>query len=282
MERTGVVGGSDQDSKGPKDTGGHFYLATLIGTHSHGSFPCALSLHLRGQWHSKWRQIRPNQSPSFAQLELHLPVALPSNLRIPFILSPVDITCAWPTPTLTPSLGLFQDKTLSVSLVLPVYSSQEVLSLTWSLSFYLQPVRRLKGKPENAFDGKAADLLAMRTSSVFGAPDVIRPTVNKVASFQLPPARVIPRQSPSTLTPPPLWGSTALRGPVLTFATQSKAVESSGATSAPGNLRTCCSTSARFPLLPQVLTTPGFPTRGPLQSTMFPTSPTTKEPRGDI
>lgn len=113
MERTGVVGGSDQDSKGPKDTGGHFYLATLIGTHSHGSFPCALSLHLRGQWHSKWRQIRPNQSPSFAQLELHLPVALPSNLRIPFILSPVDITCAWPTPTLTPSLGLFQDKTVS-------------------------------------------------------------------------------------------------------------------------------------------------------------------------
>ncbi|XP_045713660.1 uncharacterized protein LOC123831059 [Phyllostomus hastatus] len=148
--------------------------------------------------------------------------------------------------------------------------------------FQLLPVHRLKRKPENAFDRKAADLLALRTSSVFGAPDIIRPTVNKVASFQLPPARVIPRQSPSTLTPPPVWGSTALRGPVLTLSAQSKTLENSGVTSAPGNLGTCCGSSARFSPVPQVLTTPGFPTRGPLQSTMFPISPTTKEPRGDM
>nr|KAF6387361.1 hypothetical protein mMyoMyo1_007870 [Myotis myotis] len=147
--------------------------------------------------------------------------------------------------------------------------------------FQLLPIQRLKGEPENAFDRKAADLLALWTSSVFGAPDRIRTTVNTVASFQLPPAPVIPRQSPPTLTPPAL-GSTALRGPVLTPATQSKILESNGETSVSGNLGSYFGMSARLSLIPQVLTTPGLPTTGALRSTSFPASPTTKEPRGDM
>lgn len=201
------------------------------------------------------------------------------SLRILLVLSSVGVTCAWsPNPHSFP--GSFRPK-LSIRMVPPVYSSQEVLSLTWSLSFYLQPIQRLKGKPENAFDRKAADLLALWTSSVFGAPDRIRTTVNTVASFQLPPAPVIPRQSSPTLTPPAL-GSTALRGPVLTPTTQSKILESNGETSVSGNLGNYFGMSARLSLIPQVLTTPGVPTTGALRSTSFPASPTTKEPRGDM
>lgn len=176
---------------------------------------------------------------------------------------------------------LFQAQTLSARMVPPAYSSREVLSLTRSLSFYLQPIQRLKEKRENAFDRKAADLLALWTSSVFGAPDRIRTTVNTEASFQLPPAPVIPRQSPPTLTAPVL-GSTALTGPVLTPATQSKGLESKGETSVSGNLGNYFGMSARLPLIPQGLTTPGLPTTGACHSTSFLTSPTTKEPRGDM
>ncbi|XP_045436307.1 uncharacterized protein LOC123652187 [Pipistrellus kuhlii] len=147
--------------------------------------------------------------------------------------------------------------------------------------FQLLPIQRLKEKRENAFDRKAADLLALWTSSVFGFPDRIRTTVNTEASFQLPPAPVIPRQSPPTLTVPVL-GSTALRGPVLTPATQSKGLESNGETSVSGNLGNYFGMSARLPLIPQVLTTPALPTTGAPHSTSFPTSPTTKEPRGDM
>lgn len=182
-----------------------------------------------------------------------------------------------------PPLLLLQlsGQTLSIGLELPVYPSQEVLSLTWSLSFYLQPIQRLKGKPENAFGRKPADLLALRTSSVFGAPDIIRLAVNAAACFQLPPVPVIPRQSSSTPMPPVL-GSTALRGSVLTLSTQPKIVERNEGTSVPGDLGTHFGMSARFSLIPQVLTTPGFPTKGALHSTSFLTSSTTKEPRGDM
>lgn len=182
-----------------------------------------------------------------------------------------------------PFSRLFRAQTLSIRMVPPVYSIQEVLSLTWSLSFYLQPIQRLKEKPKNAFDRKAANLLALWTSSVFGPPDRIRTTVNTVASFQLPPAPVIPRQSPPTLTSPVL-GSTALRGPELTPTTHSKILESHGETSVSvsGNQGNYFGMSARLPLTPQVLTTPGLPTMGAHHSTSFPTSPTTKEPRGDM
>lgn len=148
-------------------------------------------------------------------------------------------------------------------------------------SFYLQPIQRLKGKPENAFDRKAADLLALRTSSVVGAPDIMRLAVNAVACFQLPPVPVIPRQS-STTPMPPASGSTALRGSVLTLSTQSKIVERNEGTSVPGDRGTHFGMSARFSLIPQVLTTPGFPTKGELHSTSLLTRSTTKEPRGDV
>ncbi|XP_032961646.1 uncharacterized protein LOC117022083 [Rhinolophus ferrumequinum] len=147
--------------------------------------------------------------------------------------------------------------------------------------FQMLQIQRLKGKPENAFDRKAADLLAMRTSSVFGVPDIIRPTVNTAACFQLPPVPVIPRQSAPARTPP-ILGNTALSGPVLTLATQPKVSDRNGVTSVPGSLGTYFSVSARFSPIPQVLTTPGLPTKGALHSTSFPTSFTTKEPRGDI
>lgn len=178
-------------------------------------------------------------------------------------------------------LQLFQVKLCQLALELPVYSSQEVLSLTWSPSFYLQPIQRLKGKPENAFDRKAADLLTLRTSSVVGAPDIMRLAVNAVACFQLPPVPVIPRQS-STTPMPPASGSTALRGSVLTLSTQSKIVERNEGTSVPGDRGTHFGMSARFSLIPQVLTTPGFPTKGELHSTSLLTRSTTKEPRGDV
>ncbi|XP_016011511.2 uncharacterized protein LOC107516359 [Rousettus aegyptiacus] len=147
--------------------------------------------------------------------------------------------------------------------------------------FHMLPIQRLKGKPENAFDRKAADLLALRTSSVVGAPDIMRLAVNAVACFQLPPVPVIPRQS-STTPMPPASGSTALRGSVLTLSTQSKIVERNEGTSVPGDRGTHFGMSARFSLIPQVLTTPGFPTKGELHSTSLLTRSTTKEPRGDV
>lgn len=178
-----------------------------------------------------------------------------------------------------PKPSSFRPK-LSISMGSTVLSGSAFSNLI-SPSFYLQPVQRLKGKPENAFDRKAADLLAMRTSSVFGAPDIIRPTVNTAACFQLPPVPVIPRQSAPALTPP-ILGNTALSGPVLTLATQPKASDRNGVTSVLGSPGTYVRMSARFSPIPQVLTTPGFPTKGALHSTSFPTSSTTKEPRGDM
>ena len=106
----------------------------------------------------------------------------------------------------------------------------------------------------------------------------MRPTVSTVARVQLLPVPIIPRQSPSAPALP-LLGSTAPRGPVLAPSAQSKTSEGNGEASVPGNLGTYCGVSARFP---QVLTTPGLPTKGVLQSTSFPPIPLpTEEPRGD-
>lgn len=178
-----------------------------------------------------------------------------------------------PAPPNTPTPpGSFRPQLCQVAWCHQCIPAKEVLSLTWSLSFSLQPIQRLEGKPENAFDRKTAHLLALRTSGVLGAPDTIRPTVRTLASFHLPPVLALPRRSSPTMTPPP----------VLTLSTQPKVVESPGETSAPGNLGTYFSMSARLSLIPQVLTTPGLPTKGALHSTSSPTSPTTKEPRGDV
>ncbi|XP_008540255.1 uncharacterized protein [Equus przewalskii] len=143
------------------------------------------------------------------------------------------------------------------------------------------PIHRLKGKPENAFHRKAADLLALWHSSVFGMPDIMRPTANPVTCIQLQPVPVIPRQSPSTLAPP-LLGITALRGPVLAPSTLSKIPERNGEASVPGNLGTNVGMSARFSPTARVLTMPGLPTAGALHGPSFPTSSATKEPRGDV
>lgn len=149
-----------------------------------------------------------------------------------------------------------------------------------SWSFYLQPIRRLKGKPENAFDRKAAHVLALQTSSALGAPGAIRHTVHTVARAQLPPGPVVPGQSSSTPSPA-VSGSMAPRCPVLTLPTQSKTSERNG-TSVPGNLGTYFGMAARFSPTPQVLTTPGFPSKPPRPSTSVATSSVTREPRGDV
>ncbi|XP_074231088.1 uncharacterized protein LOC141579395 [Camelus bactrianus] len=143
------------------------------------------------------------------------------------------------------------------------------------------PMQRLKEGPEDAYYMKAVPLLVVWPSSVFGAPDIIRPTAGTVAHSQPQPVPVIHRQSPSTLAPP-LMGSTALRVPVLTLSTESKTSKRNGEASAPGNLGAYCGVSARFSLTPQVLTTPGLPRKGALHSTSFPTSSPTREPRGDM
>lgn len=187
----------------------------------------------------------------------------------------METTCPPPPPPPAqahPRPRLFQSTTPPSSMVPPVYSSQGVLSLTCSLSFSLQPIQRLKGKPDNAFGGKAAHLLALRTPSVFGAPDTVRPTVHPLASSQLPPGPALPGRSPPTTTPPP----------GLTLSTQPKAAESPGEASAPADLGTSFSMSARLSLIPRVLTPPGLPTKGALHSTGFPSSPATEEPRGDV
>ncbi|XP_078302154.1 uncharacterized protein LOC144616172 isoform X2 [Panthera onca] len=143
------------------------------------------------------------------------------------------------------------------------------------------PIQNLKGRPENAFDRKAADPPALWPSSVLGARDVIRPAVSTVASVRLRPVPVTPRQNPSTVAP--RWlGSTALRGPVPTPFTQARIPQTKGLASVPRNRGTHFAVSARFPPTPRVLTTVGLPTNGALHGTSVPTSPTTKEPRGDM
>ncbi|VFV42246.1 Hypothetical predicted protein [Lynx pardinus] len=147
--------------------------------------------------------------------------------------------------------------------------------------FQMLPIQNLKGRPENAFDRKAADPPALWPSSVLGARDVIRPAVSPVASVRLRPVPVTPRQNPSTVAP--RWlGSTALRGPVPTPFTQARIPQTKGLASVPRNRGTHFSVSARFPPTPRVLTTAGLPTNGALHGTSVPTSPTTKEPRGDM
>ncbi|XP_078302155.1 uncharacterized protein LOC144616172 isoform X3 [Panthera onca] len=48
--------------------------------------------------------------------------------------------------------------------------------------FQMLPIQNLKGRPENAFDRKAADPPALWPSSVLGARDVIRPAVSTVGT----------------------------------------------------------------------------------------------------
>ncbi|XP_078302158.1 uncharacterized protein LOC144616172 isoform X6 [Panthera onca] len=52
--------------------------------------------------------------------------------------------------------------------------------------FQMLPIQNLKGRPENAFDRKAADPPALWPSSVLGARDVIRPAVSTVRDLQQP------------------------------------------------------------------------------------------------
>lgn len=145
----------------------------------------------------------------------------------------------------------------------------------------LQPIQRLMEQPEFAYNRETAPLLALWPSSIFGAPDGIKPRVSMVARVQLQPVPVISRPSASTGAPS-LSGSTAVSGAVLTPSAQPKTSEGNREASAPGNLGTYCDMSTRFSPTPQVLTTPGLPTKGAHHSTSSPTSSTTKEPRGDM
>ena len=83
---------------------------------------------------------------------------------------------------------------------------------------------------------------------------------------------------------PPRDQAESLEGPVAMVAQdiQPKTSEGNREASAPGNLGTYCDMSARFSPTPQVLTTPGLPTKGAHHSTSSPTSSPTKEPRGDM
>ncbi|XDA77654.1 hypothetical protein R6Z07F_007785 [Ovis aries] len=151
-------------------------------------------------------------------------------------------------------------------------------------SYYIVPVlpiQRPMERPEYAYNREAAALLALWPSSIFGVPDGIRPRVSTVAHVQLQPVPVISRPSASTWAPS-LSGSTAVSSPVLTPSAQPKTSEGNREASAPGNLGTYCGMSARFSPTPQVLTTPGLPTKGAHHSTSSPTSSPTKEPRGDM
>ncbi|KAG8515207.1 hypothetical protein J0S82_008561 [Galemys pyrenaicus] len=146
--------------------------------------------------------------------------------------------------------------------------------------FQVLPIQRLKEKAENAFERKAADLLALWPASVFGAPD-LRPAESMVAHIQPQQKPTLPRQNPFTQAPP-VVGSTARSGPALAFSTQSKITERNSETSIPGKLGTHYGISARFSLTPQVLTTPGVLTKEVPHSTSLPTASTSREPRGDV
>lgn len=192
-----------------------------------------------------------------------------------FCLQGSHVHCPYPHPQ------SFQAKAVDSHGATCVFRSGSAFSNLASLCFYLQPVQNLKGRPENAFDRKAADPPALWPSSVLGARDVIRPAVSPMASVRLRPVPVTSRQNPSTVAP--RWfGSTALRGPVPTPFTQARIPQTKGLASVPRNRGTHFAVSARFPPTPRVLTTAGLPTNGALHGTSVPTSPTTKEPRGDM
>lgn len=155
------------------------------------------------------------------------------------------------------------------------------VSLIWPLSFYLQPIQRLKGKSEKAYDMKTANLPALLPSSYRDAPHAIRPAVNLVAHLHPQWVPPVPRQSHSTLAPP-LMGNTALMDSTLTLSTQYKMLERNGDTSGPDVVGTRLAVSTEFSLAPPILVTSGLSTNGVVHSTSFPTSSTTQEPRGDM
>lgn len=148
-----------------------------------------------------------------------------------------------------------------------VFQSGSASSHVASLSCF-QPIQKLKGKPEKAFDRTAADLLALWPSSVWGAPGRARAPGGAAACVPPQPAPLTPRHSASAAVP-------ALR-------TQARPSGRSGRDSVAGNPGNHVTVPASFPPTPRVLPTPGLPTIGALASTSFPTSPTTKEPRGDV
>lgn len=173
-----------------------------------------------------------------------------------------------------PTLRSFRPKLCPLAWSHRVFQSGRAFSNLASLSFHLQPIQN--GKPENAFDGQAADWLALWPPSVRAAPGLAGAPVRAAACAQLQPAPAAPGPKPAAPAPPSV-SSTAPRGAVPALPTQSRLPERSGG--APGDH---VSVSASFPPTPRVLPTPGLPTNGALHSTSFPTSPATKEPRGDV
>lgn len=209
-------------------------------------------------------QAKAKPGPGAAQRQPRLPLYVTPASGPPFIPSSagVHVHCP-PSPPSDPwgqSSGHSHGATC-------VFRSGRASSHVASLSCF-QPIQKLKGKPQKAFDRPAADLLALWPSRGWGAPHRTRAPVGAAACVPPQPAPLTPRHHPSAAVPAP--------------PTQAGPSGRRGRASAAGDPGNHVTVSASFPPTPRVLPTPGVPTVGALPSTSFPTSPAAKEPRGDV